>query len=222
MTNDPMTKSQTDAGVGETKSAGIEERITAQLRESAEVKLALLDAGTETIACMAEALIRAFRSGGKVLLFGNGGSAADAQHIAAELAGKFRMDRPALPALALTTNTSALTATANDYGYARVFARQVEALAWPRDVVISISTSGNSSNVLEGIKLAKDRGAKTIGFTGQNGQQLAEMVDLCLMVPSTDTPRIQEAHITVGHIICDLVEQALFGEGLKTSEERKG
>lgn len=152
MTNEPMTKPQTDVGVGACEETDIEERIAAQLQESAQVKLALLEAGTETIARMAEALIRAFRSGGKVLLFGNGGSAADAQHIAAELAGKFRLHRAPLSALALTTNTSILTAIANDYDYAQVFARQVEAWAQPGDVVIGITTSGNSPNVLEGIR----------------------------------------------------------------------
>jgi len=211
MTSKLATNLQTSGAVGTSEGASIEQRIATQLQESAQIKLALLETDTRTIARIAEALIRAFCNGGKVLLFGNGGSAADAQHIAAELAGRFRLNRPALPALALTTNTSALTAIANDYSYAQVFVRQVEALAQPGDVVIGISTSGNSSNVLEGLRAARERGAVTVGLTGTGGKQLATMVDLFLMVPSTDTARIQECHITVGHILCDLVERALFG-----------
>ena len=212
MTSEPATNPQTGVAVGTAETPGVDQSIAAQLRQSAQVKLALLEAHTGTIARMAEILIRAFRNGGKVLLFGNGGSAADAQHIAAELAGRFRLDRPPLPALALTTNTSALTAIANDYDYMQVFARQVEPLAQPGDVVIGISTSGNSPNVLEGLRAASARGATTIGLTGRHGQTMAHLTDLCLLVPSADTARIQEAHITIGHILCDLVEQALFGQ----------
>jgi D-sedoheptulose 7-phosphate isomerase len=166
----------------------------------------------EVIVNIADAMIDAYKKGGKVILFGNGGSAADAQHIAAELVGKYKMKRDPLPALALSTNTSILTACANDYGYETVFAKQVQALVEENDVVIGISTSGTSPNVLEGIKAAKDKGALTVGFTGEKGSELGDMVNLCLNVPSKDTPRIQEAHITAGHIVCFLVERAIFGD----------
>ena len=156
-------------------------------------------------------IVNAYRENKKVILFGNGGSAADAQHLACELVGKFYLERKALAAIALTTNTSELTAVANDYSFNRVFARQVEALANPGDIVIGITTSGNSLNVIEGIKEAKLRGAVTIGFTGASGGKLKENVDYLLAVPSEDTPHIQESHITVGHIICYLVEKELFG-----------
>jgi D-sedoheptulose 7-phosphate isomerase len=162
------------------------------------------------LAAMADLLVDAFRNGNKVLLFGNGGSAADAQHIACELAGRFYRDRQPLPAIALTTNTSALTAIANDYGYEEIFDRQVRALVRPGDIVIGISTSGNSPNVLKAINTAKQLGAITIAFTGKRGR-LKNIADYALSIPSVDTPRVQEAHITAGHIICYLVEQALFG-----------
>ena len=164
----------------------------------------------KNLVTMAELLADAFRKGSKVLLFGNGGSAADAQHIACELAGKFYLDRAPLPAIALTTNTSTLTAIGNDYRYEEIFSRQLKALVREGDVVIGISTSGNSPNVLRGIEEAKRLGATTIGFTGRGGK-LKKLADCVLAVPSVDTHRIQEAHITAGHIICYLVEQALFG-----------
>ncbi len=178
-----------------------------RLKESAELKLQL---DARKIVEIAQAIIDCYRNGGKVVLFGNGGSAADAQHIAAEFVGKYKMKRKPLPALALSTNTSILTATANDYGYDTVFSKQVEALVGKKDVVIGISTSGSSVNVIEGIKKAKEVGAKTVGFTGMSGRMLEGIVDLCFSVPSKDTPRIQESHITAGHIICHLVEQELF------------
>jgi len=156
-------------------------------------------------------IVNAYKENKKVILFGNGGSAADAQHIAGELVGKFYLERKALAAIALTTNTSELTAIANDYSFNRVFARQVEALVNPGDIVIGITTSGNSLNVIEGIKEAKLRGAVTIGFTGASGGKLKENVDYLLAVPSEDTPHIQESHIMIGHIICYLVEKELFG-----------
>ncbi|MFC1992232.1 D-sedoheptulose 7-phosphate isomerase [Chloroflexota bacterium] len=163
------------------------------------------------VLAIADQIVQAFRRGNKVLLFGNGGSAADAQHIAAELEGEFGRNREPLPAVALTINASLLTAIANDYGYEMVFARQVKALAKKGDVVIGISTSGESSNVLRGIEEAKRIGAITIAFTGQGGK-LKGLADYVLSLPSNDTPRLQEAHITAGHIICYLVEEALFGE----------
>ena len=156
-------------------------------------------------------IVNAYRENKKVVLFGNGGSAADAQHLACELVSKFYLERKALAAIALTTNTSELTAVANDYSFNRVFARQVEALVNPGDIVIGITTSGNSLNVIEGIKEAKLCGAVTIGFTGASGGKLKENVDYLLTVPSKDTPNIQESHIMIGHIICYLIEKELFG-----------
>jgi len=157
-------------------------------------------------------IVNAYRENKKVILFGNGGSAADAQHLACELVSKFYLERKALASIALTTNTSELTAIANDYNFNRVFARQVEALVNPGDIVIGITTSGNSLNVIEGIKEAKLRGAVTIGFTGESGGKLKESVDYLLAVPSEDTPQIQESHIMIGHIICYLIERELFGD----------
>jgi len=156
-------------------------------------------------------IVNAYKENKKVVLFGNGGSAADAQHLAGELVGKFYLERKALASIALTTNTSELTAIANDYNFNRVFARQVEALVNPGDIVLGITTSGNSLNVIEGIKEAKLRGAVTIGFTGASGGKLKENVDYLLAVPSEDTPHIQESHIMIGHIICYLIEKELFG-----------
>jgi D-sedoheptulose 7-phosphate isomerase len=158
---------------------------------------------------IADLLTDTFRKGNKVILFGNGGSAADAQHIAGELASKYYIDREPLPAIALTTNTTVLTAIGNDYNFEEIFARQVKALVKKGDVVIGISTSGNSPNVLKGIEEAKRRGAVTVAFTGEGGK-LKNLADYTLSVPSSDTPRIQEVHITAGHIICYLVERALF------------
>lgn len=144
--------------------------------------------------------------GGKILLMGNGGSAADSQHIAAEIVGRFKKERRGLPAIALTTDTSILTSVGNDYGYEFIFSRQVEALCLPQDVVIGITTSGNSINVVRGIEKAKEIGATTIGMTGGTGGKLTELCDFNLIMPSNDTPRIQEAHIFVGHSLCDLLE----------------
>jgi len=182
-------------------------RVRAQLEESAQTKLKL---DPKQIVAAAQIIIEAYQKGGKILLMGNGGSAADAQHIAGELVGRFKKERKALPAIALTTDTSILTAIGNDYGFNEVFRRQVEALAQHEDVVIGISTSGNSPNVLLAIEKANEIGAKTIGLSGKGGGKLAQLASLCLVVPSDDTPRIQETHITIGHIICDLVEKSLF------------
>jgi len=186
-----------------------EDDVVKQIEESIKLKT-YLKQEARNLMTIADLLVRAFKKGNKVLLFGNGGSAADAQHIACELAGKFYLDRPPLPAIALTTNTSALTAIGNDYSYEEVFARQVKSLAREGDIVIGISTSGNSPNVLRGIEEARRLGATTVAFIGQAGK-LKKLADHVLSVPSVDTPRIQEAHITAGHIICYLVEQALFG-----------
>ena len=195
------------------KVGSIHSEIVKGLEESAQIKKAIAESKIDEIASMVKLIITAYKMGGKVVLFGNGGSAADAQHLAGELVGQFKLNRQALPAIALTTNTSTLTAVANDYGYEVAFSRQVEALVNEKDVVIGISTSGNSPNVIEAMKMAKMKGAKTIGLTGGNGGKLAEVADLALIVPSDSTPRIQEAHITIGHIVCELVERELSGTG---------
>lgn len=161
---------------------------------------------------MAELIIGAYKKGGKLILLGNGGSAADAQHIACEMVGQFKLKRKAFPAIALTTNTSTLTAIANDYGYSAVFSRQVEALVTGKDIVIGISTSGDSPSVVKAIEAAKIKGAKTIGLTGGDGGRLAKVADFTLRVPSDSTPRIQEMHITIGHIVCEMVEKELAGD----------
>ena len=160
---------------------------------------------------IADECIAAFRQGNRVLLAGNGGSAADAQHIAAEFVGRYAFDRPGLPATAFTTDTSMLTAIANDYGFDRIFCRQLEANGRKGDVFIGISTSGNSSNVSAALQRARELDIITVGFTGQGGGEMQSLCDHCIKVPSLSTPRIQESHIMLGHIICDLVEEALFG-----------
>ena len=152
----------------------------------------------------------ALNRGHKLLVMGNGGSAADSQHFVAEIVGRFKMERRALPAIALSTDTSILTAIGNDYGFDFVFSRQIEALATPGDIVVGISTSGNSPNVLKALNEAKARGCRTIGLLGKDGGSIKAACDLAVVVPSSDTPRIQEAHTTVIHIVCDLVEKALF------------
>ena len=182
------------------------------LRESIRVKEELSKRAPELekIEEISGTIAKALAKGRKVVLFGNGGSAADAQHIACELAGKFRKERRGLCALALTTNPSTLTAIANDYGYAEVFSRQVEGIVNRGDVVVGISTSGESTNVIRGLEEAKRKGAFTVGLTGATGGKLGGIVNLCIRVPSRDTARIQEAHIAIGHIICQLVEEGLF------------
>lgn len=185
--------------------------IATRLEENILVQQAIAGSKLGEIEEMVDLILAAYRHGGKVILCGNGGSAADAQHLAAELVGRFKLERRALPAIALNTNTSILTALGNDYGYETVFSRQVEALANENDIVIGLSTSGNSPNVIKAIEAAKTRGAKTIGLTGGNGGRLAEVADLNITVPSANTPRIQEAHITIGHIVCELVERELAG-----------
>ena len=185
------------------------DKIRQQLYESARIKRLIADTLSNTIARAAAMIANCIQSGGKVIFFGNGGSAADAQHLAGELVGRFKLERVAFPAMSLTTDTSIITAVANDYGYDTIFARQVEAHTRTGDVVVGISTSGNSTNVLAGLEKAKQVGAKTIGLVGGNGGKIAEMVDIVLAVPSSDTPRVQEGHITMGHIICGIVESSL-------------
>lgn len=167
---------------------------------------------TAPIAELAERLIETFRIGNKLLIMGNGGSAADAQHFAGEIVSRFRMERPALPAIALSTDTSILTAIGNDYGFERIFSRQVEALAVPGDAVIGLSTSGNSPNVQKALEVARQAGCTTIGLLGKDGGSIKSVCDVPLIIPSNDTPRVQEGHITVIHILCDLIEQGLFGK----------
>jgi D-sedoheptulose 7-phosphate isomerase len=183
--------------------------------ESAIATMELLRADAAllgTLSKIAESLIHAFQQGNKVLLFGNGGSANDAQHIATELIGRFAFDRPALPALSLAESLSSVTAISNDHGFEQVFSRQIEALGQAGDIVIAISTSGNSPNVLNAVATANKAGLLTIGLTGRSGGKLRTLVKECVCVPSEDTPRIQECHTLVGHILSQIVEQELFGQ----------
>jgi D-sedoheptulose 7-phosphate isomerase len=189
-----------------------ENQIRLSIQASITTKQNLLQ-DEDTLAVVArvtEILVEAFKSGNKLLLFGNGGSAADAQHIAAEFVGRFAFNRAALPALALSVNTSCVTAIGNDYGFDLVFSRQIEALAHPGDVAIGISTSGGSANVIAGLGAARKLGLHTVAMTGSNGHKLRDAVEHCICVPSTETPRIQECHILVGHVISELVEKTLF------------
>lgn len=187
----------------------------ASIREQFASHVQVVERAAETLARPIDAcagmLADALHCGQKVLVMGNGGSAADAQHLAAELVGRFLLERKALPAIALTTDSSILTAVGNDYGFERVFSRQVEALALPGDVVIGISTSGNSPNVLRALQAARALGCKTVGLLGKDGGSIASVVDIDLTVPATETPRIQEIHAIIVHILCHLVEQRLFG-----------
>ena len=187
-------------------SAGLSREIEERLRDSIRTKEKVLETLVPQIERAARLLIDALDKGHKVLLFGNGGSAADSQHIAAELVGKLLVKRRALPAISLTTDTSNLTALGNDFGYETVFQRQVEALGRPGDVAIGLSTSGNSPNVLEAMKTARKMELKTLALSGRGGGALTGLVDLALVVPSDNTQRIQESHITIGHILCELIE----------------
>lgn len=165
-----------------------------------------LGAMLPSIAEVAQRMRDCLQQGGKILLMGNGGSAADSQHIAAEIVGRYKKERRGLPAIALTTDTSILTSVGNDYGFEFIFSRQIEALCGPKDMVFGFSTSGNSANVVRAIETAKDIGALTVGMTGGSGGKLAALCDYNLIMPSSDTPRIQEAHIFIGHSLCDLME----------------
>ncbi len=181
-----------------------------QLLASGELKLKMAESTVESIQKVVESVVHALRSGGKVLLCGNGGSAADCQHIAAELVGRFRLNRKGIPALALTTNTSILTSVGNDYGYEEVFQRQVEALGKEGDVLIGISTSGRSKNVVLALEKAREMGVVTIALVGGEKGPVEDAADVVVRVPSAETPRIQEGHIVVGHILCDFVERYFF------------
>ena len=191
-----------------------EERVRRSIEASIAVKQLLLGSAkvVSGMATVSQILIDAIKKGNKPLLFGNGGSAADAQHIAAEFVGRFAFDRAALPALALSVNTSSVTAIGNDYGFDFVFARQIEALGRAGDVAIGISTSGNSLNVLKAVAVAKKMGLHTVALTGAIGGKLKSAVDYCICAPSNETPRIQECHILIGHIMSELVEESIFHE----------
>lgn len=190
-----------------------------QIQASIDTKQNILndEALMQTIASVGRECVELYRNGKKTLLAGNGGSAADAQHIAAELVGRYGFDRPSIPSLALTTDTSNLTAIGNDYGYDKVFSRQMEGMGAEGDLFIGISTSGNSVNIINAITAAKDKGVKTVALVGRDGGKMAKLADHAIIIPSNDTPRIQESHILVGHMICDIIEKELFGNGV--SEE---
>jgi D-sedoheptulose 7-phosphate isomerase len=187
-------------------------RIIESIKQSIEVKQAILSnsALISEIRKISVACISAYSRGNKVMLCGNGGSAADAQHIAAELSGRFYYDRPPLPAEALHVNSSFVTAVSNDYSFQELYSRAVQGAGKKGDVLIGISTSGNSENILRALNTAREMGIQTVGLTGETGGKMVDYCDILVQVPSTDTPRIQEAHILIGHIVCELVETALF------------
>ncbi len=187
----------------------MKEKILNSLKESIKVKQAIKSETIRQIEQIAKRIVKTYNKGQKVFIFGNGGSAADSQHIAAELVGRFKKERRAFSALALTTNTSIITALANDYNYDIIFERQIEALAKKNDLAIGISTSGKAKNVIFGLKKAKDLGLYCVALTGKGGSNLKAISDICVLVPSRNTARIQEVHITIGHIICELVEEML-------------
>ena len=188
----------------------MKDEIVQTFRESADVKVRFIRQNAEVLARAVKMVVQAFKAGHKVLLFGNGGSAADAQHIAAEFVNRFLIERPPLPAIALTTDTSILTSISNDYGYADSFAKQVKALGREGDVAIGISTSGAAANVIKAIQVAKEMGLKTVGLAGRDGGELSKLVDIALVVDSQSVPRIQEVHITIGHVLCEMVDRMLF------------
>jgi len=183
------------------------ERVKKILHDSGDLKYQVADTLAGEILKAAHTIRDCLSNGGKLLLMGNGGSAADSQHIAAELIGRFKKERKAIPALALTVDSSALTALGNDYGFETIFSRQVEALATPNDAIVGISTSGNSKNISRALNLSRNIGSKTIGFMGNDGGGMKDCVDSGIIVPSNDTARIQEVHITIGNIIYEIVEQ---------------
>lgn len=193
----------------------IDDFISKQVQESYKIKQSIYNnqALMNLIKEVSQKTIEIYKNGNKTLIAGNGGSAADAQHIAGEFVSKFYFDRPGLASIALTTDTSILTAIGNDYGYEKLFSRQIEANGVEGDIFIGISTSGNSKNIIEALLECKKKNIVTVGLTGKNGGKMAELCDYCIKVPSDETPRIQEAHILIGHIICAVVEEDLFGKG---------
>jgi D-sedoheptulose 7-phosphate isomerase len=190
--------------------SAVEEEILNFFKESAEIKEQFVRESLSSLTAVIRAIAQALEEGNKILLFGNGGSAADAQHIAAEFVNRISMERPPLPAVSLVTDCSVLTSISNDYSFSDVFAKQVKALARAGDIAMGISTSGNSVNVVRAFEVAREIGTITIALTGNNGGTIAEMADYALIVPSGKTQRIQEAHVIIGHVICEMVEQLLF------------
>jgi D-sedoheptulose 7-phosphate isomerase len=190
--------------------------IKEQIKKSYETKLAIYENEEllNKIEEVSKLCVELYKGDKKTILAGNGGSAADAQHIAAEMVGRYGFDRPSLPSLALTTDTSALTAIGNDYGYDKVFSRQLEGMGQTGDIFIGISTSGNSKNIINAFDSAKEKGITTIALVGKDGGEMAKLADIALIVPSDSTPRIQESHILIGHIICDIIEKELFADGV--------
>lgn len=188
-----------------------------QIGDSARVKMSLLENEEllDIIAEVAKECVNVYKKKRKILLAGNGGSAADAQHFAAELVGRYGFDRPSLPSIALTTDTSNLTAIGNDYGYDYVFSRQLEGLGVEGDLFIGISTSGNSKNVINAFKSAKEMGIKTVALVGRDGGEMAKIADYSIIIPSNATPRIQESHLLVEHMLCDIIEREIFGDGVR-------
>jgi D-sedoheptulose 7-phosphate isomerase len=187
-----------------------------QIADSVATKQSILDNEPllDLLVAVAQKCVEVYKNGKKILIAGNGGSAADAQHFAAELVGRYGFDRPSLPSLALTTDTSALTAIGNDYGYDYVFSRQLEGLGVAGDLFIGISTSGNSQNVLNAFESAKVKGITTVALVGRDGGKMGKMADYAIIIPSDKTPRIQESHLLVEHIICDIIEKEIFGDGV--------
>lgn len=188
----------------------MKEKILKAFAESAQIKQEFIHGNVDIVVEVSRLLADTFNSGCKIILFGNGGSAADASHIAGEFVNRFKKERPGLPAIALNTDVAVLTSIANDYDYSEIFARQLKALAQDGDVVIAISTSGNSPNILKAVDTARRKKLKVVAFTGAKGDKLAGKADYAFIVPSGDTPRIQETHITLGHVLCQMVEEVLF------------
>ncbi len=188
----------------------MKDQIIQSFRESADLKVRFIRQNVNLLGQVIQMVVEAFKRGNKVLLFGNGGSAADAQHIAAEFINRFLIERPPLPAIALTTDTSVLTSISNDYGYVDSFSKQLKALGREGDVAIGLSTSGTSANVIKAIKVAKEMGLKTVSLAGGDGGEVAKLSDVALVVDSPSTPRIQEVHITIGHVLCEMVDRMLF------------
>lgn len=221
--HDPLTTALSENGKGVHRLEPTEERehIRRYLRGSAEVKQRLAEKSVDAIAAVADAISKALSNGNMVMLCGNGGSAADCQHIAAEFTNRLNpgFDRRALAALALTTDTSFLTACSNDYGFEHIFERQIEALGEKGDILIGISTSGNSENVIRAVEYCQTHNIKTVGFLGGDGGRLGQLVDYALVVPSSSTQHIQEGHIAIAHLICDLVERKMFGEQRDVQEK---
>ncbi|QFR42837.1 D-sedoheptulose 7-phosphate isomerase [Sulfurimonas sp. CVO] len=187
-----------------------------QIKKSFETKQAIYqnEELLNKIVEVCKLCVELYKGKNKTILAGNGGSAADAQHIAAELVGRYGFDRPSIPSLALTTDTSCLTAIGNDYGYDKIFSRQLEGMGQSGDIFIGISTSGNSKNIINAFEVAKEKGIKTIALVGRDGGEMAKIADIALVIPSDSTPRIQESHILIGHIICDIIEKETFGRGV--------